>query len=188
MRPTSSSAATRTRIVVYAQSWSRVGRPCPRRSIVPRRSPAFAGELVDAVQQFQRAAINCRANKSWSVYKAFGAIGHIGPTAAPTPRCGFLRFRYGTFSPSSRRRRCTRLLLILRSARRSAVAARRQPHRRRSLQNARSHVRSRLLRRRELVGRCVASSDTDQSRNTTAVSTTRTAGAASLRAGATVRD
>ena len=42
------------------------------------------------------------SNWKSSAHRTFGRIGHIAPTATPTPRCGFFRFRYGTFSPSSR--------------------------------------------------------------------------------------
>ena len=91
---------------------------------------ATLGQLVDAMVAIEPLCVAAAASRGDRA------------TAVPIPRCGFLRFRYGTFSPSSRHRRCTRLLLTFRPARRSAVAARRQPHRGRSRENARSHARS----------------------------------------------
>jgi hypothetical protein len=67
------------------------------------------------------------SNWKSNAHKAFGTIGHMAATPAPMPRSGFLRFRYGTFKPSSRHSRWMRLSFTTQPSRRAGLAARRHP-------------------------------------------------------------
>ena len=86
--------------------------PIRRSGDTRRRQRRLLGKHMTGVLRPRPPSTHDRSPRQSSQHS--GRIGHICPTFTPTPRCGFLRFRYGTLSPSARQSGWIRFLFTLR--------------------------------------------------------------------------